>query len=362
MLGPEELVKIYRKINSRKLKAAAVNSMRMIGMRHMVVRMDTINLCNLRCKMCYYSSDYSRKRQEMDETTFRRIADEIFPRTRFLYLSCATEPLTNKHFANLLRIAGEYEVPFTSFCTNGQLLTRDVAQAAVDAKLSEIIFSIDGATGPTYEHIRRGGSWEKLLKNLELLRTVKARAEASQPLMRINFTCMKRNIHELPAMVEFASDQGAYSLHVRHLLAYRDDENSVTEEMAYTEVFNSIAAESRKLAEARGLSLFLPDPVPETTCGTEAKSCITDASRINGRTEANSYCMLPWFQAIISWEGEYRVCSAHRLGNLLEQSFDEIYNGDKMKEIRRQMLWRSPNSCSWNCREEAYDSPGQASA
>src|SRR5690348_6321465 len=99
MLGPEELVKIYRKVNSRKLKAVAVNSMRMVGMRHMVVRMDTINLCNLRCKMCYYSSDYLRKRQEMDETTFRKIADEIFPRTRFLYLSCATEPLTNKHFA-----------------------------------------------------------------------------------------------------------------------------------------------------------------------------------------------------------------------------------------------------------------------
>src|SRR6266436_9164663 len=114
MVNPENLVKVYRKIQSRKSKAVAVNAIRLLGMRHMVVRMDTINLCNLRCKMCYYSSDYMRKKQEMDESTFRKIADEVFPKTRFLYLSCATEPLTNKNFAKLLRIAGEYSVPFTS--------------------------------------------------------------------------------------------------------------------------------------------------------------------------------------------------------------------------------------------------------
>ncbi len=135
--------------------------MRVFGLRHMVIRMDTINLCNLRCKMCYYSSDYMRKKDEMSEATFRKIAEEVFPRTRFLYLSCATEPLTNKNFAKLLRITGEYNVPFTSFCTNGQLLTREVVQAAIDANISEVIFSIDGATAETYEHIRRGGKWRR---------------------------------------------------------------------------------------------------------------------------------------------------------------------------------------------------------
>src|SRR5580692_8043852 len=150
MLSPELLVQVNRRLKDRRWKVLALNAMRALGMRHLVIRMDTINLCNLRCKMCYYSSDYNRKKEEMDLPLFRRIAEQVFPKTRFLYLSCATEPTMNKQFANLVRVTGEYGVPFTSFCTNGQLLREDLMQACIEAKVSEIIFSVDGASAETY--------------------------------------------------------------------------------------------------------------------------------------------------------------------------------------------------------------------
>lgn len=353
MLRPEILLQVHRRIKGRKMKALAVNAMRTLGMRHLVIRMDTINLCNLRCKMCYYSSDYNRKKDEMDLPFFRSIAEQIFPKTRFLYLSCATEPTMNKHFADMVRATGEYKVPFTSFCTNGQLLREDVIQACIEANISEIIFSIDGATAETYEYIRAGGKWRRLLEKLDLLASMKAKANAKNPVTRINFTCMLSNIHELPAMVHFAADHGVRSLHVRHLLPYADDANSCKEQMTYLRVFNSVAEETRHEAGLRGVDLFLPDPVAPRQ-HTSGKTCVTDPSQI----EANQYCLLPWLQAIISWNGDYRVCSTHRkLGNLKEQTFDEIYNSPKMREIRRRMLWHKQESCSWNCREEAYEAP-----
>src|SRR5438067_5013664 len=122
MLSPDSLVRVYRNVRSRKVKALAFHAVRGAGLRHLVVRMDTINLCNLRCKMCYYSFDYKRKKEQMDVELFSKIADEIFAKTRFLYLSCATDPLMNKQFADFVQITGKYTVPFTSFCTNGQLL------------------------------------------------------------------------------------------------------------------------------------------------------------------------------------------------------------------------------------------------
>ena len=178
--------------------------MRLLGMRHMVIRMDTINFCNLRCKMCYYSSDYNRKKEQMDLSLFRKIAEQVFPKTRFLYLSCATEPMMNKEFASFVRAAGEFKVPFTSFCTNGQLIREEVIQACIETGQSEIIFSIDGATAETYEEIRRGGKWGRLIEKLDLLASMKQRAKAEKPVTRINFTCMLSNIHELPAMVEIS--------------------------------------------------------------------------------------------------------------------------------------------------------------
>jgi MoaA/NifB/PqqE/SkfB family radical SAM enzyme len=353
MLSPDTLVQIYRRVESRKVKALAFRAWRAIGMRHLVIRMDTINLCNLRCKMCYYSLDYKRKKEQMDLPLFRKIANEVFSKTRFLYLSCATEPLMNRQFSDFVRITGEYNVPFTSFCTNGQLLTEKVIQACMDTNLSEIIFSIDGATAETYEEIRRGGKWDRLGKNLDLLQSMKRVANKTNPAVRMNFTCMHTNINELPAMVDFAADHDAASLHVRHLVSY--DDSSYREELAYRQLFNARAAEARRKAAMRRIQLFLPDPIPETT--HSPKSCLTDGSKLRRPAEANPYCLLPWFQAIISWNGDYRVCSLHTLGNLREMSFDEIYNSPKMQEIRNAMVWRKATSCSWNCHQEAYDVP-----
>jgi MoaA/NifB/PqqE/SkfB family radical SAM enzyme len=353
VLSPEFLVQVNRRLKGRKIKALALNGMRLLGLRHLVIRMDTINLCNLRCKMCYYSSDYNRKKEEMDPVIFRRIAEQVFPKTRFLYLSCATEPTMNKHLADIVRTTGQFKVPFTSFCTNGQMLTEEVMQACIEAKISEIIFSVDGATAETYEEIRRGGKWARLVQKLDLLADVKKRAGSQYPVTRINFTCMLGNINELPQMVHFAADHQVQSLHVRHLLAYSDEENSCPEEMTYLRLFNSVAAEAKKEAAARGIDLFLPDRASGSQHST-GKTCLTDGTQL----EANPYCVLPWVQAIIDWKGDYRICSTHRrLGNLREQTFEEIYNSPKMREIRRRMLWRSSDSCSWNCREEAYEAP-----
>src|ERR1035438_3593382 len=169
MLNTETLIRVYRHVTSRKLKALALNTMQRLGMRYLVVRMDTTNLCNLRCIMCEYSSDYLRKRADMDASLFDGIAADLFPRTRFLYLSCITEPLMNKQFAKIVRSAGAYRIPFTSFCTNGQLLTEEIVQTCIDSKVTEIVFSIDGATAETYEHIRRGAKWDRLLERLTLL-------------------------------------------------------------------------------------------------------------------------------------------------------------------------------------------------
>ena len=354
MLSPEFLTKLYRGIKSRRPKALAIKVMQLLGMRYLVIRIDTTNLCNLRCRMCYYSAEKHRKRVEMDMSLFEKIAKEIFPHTKFLYLSCATEPLMNRNFVDFLKCVGKYNVPFTSFCTNGMLLDENIIIESINSRISEIIFSVDGATPETYEYIRRGASWDTLLDKLELLKSMKERARSTLPVVRINFTCMKRNIEELPAMMKFAADHGVSNVHVRHLLAFdsTDDEMLSDEQMEYRKVFNEIARKTRAEADRLGIKLFLPDVVPEKT---KQLNDGADSSKPK-RREANPYCMVPWFEGIITPAGDYRLCSAFPpFGNLKEQSFEEIYNSPRMQQLRRKLLQRSPDACSWTCRQEAYD-------
>lgn len=181
------------------------------------------------------------------------------------------------------------------------------------------------------------GKWGRLLEKLGLLASMKQRAGASNPVTRINVTCMMSNMHELPAMVRLAADHGVSSLHVRHLLVYADEQNSYRGQMAYLRVFNQLAEETKTEARVRAIDLFLPDPVGNRHSST-GKTCLTDPNQL----EANPYCLLPWVQAIISWNGDYRMCSTHRkLGNFNTQTLDEIYKGAKMREIRRKMLSES---------------------
>jgi MoaA/NifB/PqqE/SkfB family radical SAM enzyme len=354
MLGPELLARLYRRIQSRRLKAFLLTGLQLLRRRYLVIRMDTTNQCNLRCRMCYYSAQKRRDRQEMGRDLFGKIAREVFPVTRFLYLSCQTEPLMNRNFSDFLDAMAGCGIPFTSFCTNGMLLTEKVVTSAIGARLSEIIFSVDGAQAETYEYIRRGAKWERLLAHLDLLRSAKAAAHSVLPTARINFTCMARNVMEMPALVQMAADHGVDNIHVRHLLRFTEGsaDMSLREQFSYRHVFNDVVVQAQAQAQRLGVRLVLPDPIPESpTAGHPA---------VATRREANAYCLLPWFQAIITPTGDYRLCSAFPpFGNLRDQSFADIYHSPRMRELRRHLLRGSDASCAWKCHQEAYDVPAE---
>jgi hypothetical protein len=62
MFSHESLIRFHRSIKNGKFKALWVNTMRLLGLRRLVIRMDIINLCNLCSKMCYYFSDHNREK------------------------------------------------------------------------------------------------------------------------------------------------------------------------------------------------------------------------------------------------------------------------------------------------------------
>ena len=104
---PYVLQSLYRRMSSPALRLAAIRGARALGVRHLVVRVDTNDICNLRCPMCPLSDpEHVPAAAPMTVERFERVADQIFPRTRFLYLSCGTEPLATPHFDELLDVTG----------------------------------------------------------------------------------------------------------------------------------------------------------------------------------------------------------------------------------------------------------------
>ena len=188
--------------------------------RTLKVIWDVSNKCNLRCRMCHFSHDevFYRAAQYTSPAMFERIAAQALPIAHTLILSASNEPLMSPHFAEILEIAARYGVPDILFLTNGQLLSRRIAEAVIESGVTQVQISIDGATKETYESIRRGARFERLLRNLEFLSERKRQLGRARPRLQFNIVLMRKNLEELPLFVDLAEKLGVEWIAARHLL------------------------------------------------------------------------------------------------------------------------------------------------
>lgn len=188
--------------------------------RSLKVIWDISNKCNLRCRMCHFSFDhvFHQPAKFTSPALFERMAASALPLAHTLVLSASNEPLISPHFIDILKIAARYSVPELLFLTNGQLLSSKIADAILETGVTQVQISIDGATKETYEYIRRGAQFDRLVRNLEYLSARKLELGRAAPRLQFNVVLMQRNLEELPLFVDLAEKLGVEWIAARHLL------------------------------------------------------------------------------------------------------------------------------------------------
>jgi len=102
----------------------------------------------------------------MSFKTFRKCFESGIPYS--IKLNWRGEPLLHPRLPRFIDYAKKIGVLEVSINTNGLLLTRPLIEKLNDAKLDWLIISIDGATKKTYESIRHGGNFDRLLYNIKM--------------------------------------------------------------------------------------------------------------------------------------------------------------------------------------------------
>src|SRR6266446_2571460 len=175
-----------------------------LGTRKLKVIWDVSNKCNLRCRMCHFSFDdvFFREAEYIKPTLFEKIAESVLPLAHTLILSAGNEPLTSPFFTELLKISAKYSIPNVLFITNGQRLRPKVADAVIESGVTQVQISIDGATKDTYEYVRRGARFDRLIHNIEYITERKRKLGTHLPQLQFNLVLMRRNLHELDQFVD----------------------------------------------------------------------------------------------------------------------------------------------------------------
>ncbi len=132
----------------------------------LMIGIESTNRCTLQCKMCPRTHEMKRPIGNMDFKIFTKIIDEIKHFTEFVWLQDLGEPLLHPRIFDMIYYCRKNNLP-CGISTNSTVLTPDVADKLLVSGIYYILFAFDGATKETYEKIRVGGNYEKVVSNIK---------------------------------------------------------------------------------------------------------------------------------------------------------------------------------------------------
>jgi MoaA/NifB/PqqE/SkfB family radical SAM enzyme len=331
------------------------------------------NLCNLDCRTCIRNI-WTEPMGRMSGAVFARIVEGLksFSPPPKVFFGGFGEPLFHPGIIDMIRQvkASGCEV---ELITNGTLLTRDISRQLIRAGLDMLWVSLDGATPQSYTDIRLGAALPQVLENLNHFReatygrTSYSECAGIPPVMHtklgIAFVAMKRNIADLPAVIEIGQRLSAEGFMVTNVLPYTKE--MVDEALYYRAVNNG---------GYRNFNLPGID-INETTYMPVFKALQKMHGNFAAINSANGRDRCPFVEngsGAVSWDGNLSPClplmHSHTsylgylhneerysrrwlIGNLTEHSLSELwYRTEHVKFRERvQSFAFSPCSMCGNC-------------
>lgn len=162
---------------------------------------EPVDNCNLNCRFCYRAHGVKNSHAYLSLEMFKKIMDDA---GRFQLPSVGFaigEPLLHKELIDMIKIAKSKGVMDIIVTTNGMLLTEDISFSMINSGVTKLHISVDAAFPDTYKKIR-GGSLEKLEKNIYDFLRIRRESNSILPFVRLSFLCVEDNKSERKFFLE----------------------------------------------------------------------------------------------------------------------------------------------------------------
>jgi radical SAM protein with 4Fe4S-binding SPASM domain len=316
------------------------------------IQVEVTGACNLRCRMCLvsYRPALGKTTGAMGLESFRALVDSL-PGLEKVTMQGLGEPLLAPDFFPMLEHLAARGISM-GFNTNGTLLTRERAERLVELGVDWLHVSLDGASAAVYEDVRHRSSFERVRSNVAGLVDVMRERGVDRPELELVFVAMRRNVAELPALVDLAAELGVPTVWVQnlsHSFSDTDPAGDYAEIRAYAEdealwadgndEAAALFAEAERRAEASGVRLRLPRL----------------DERERPRTAGEPGCGWPFDSAYVTHDGKVQPCCAVMgadravLGDLAEDDFETVWTGDAYRDFRTRLLGDEPPDVCAGC-------------
>ncbi|WP_251977667.1 pyrroloquinoline quinone biosynthesis protein PqqE [Salinicola avicenniae] len=169
--------------------------------------------CPLQCPYCSNPIELTRKREELDTDTWRRVFRQAADMGVLQVHLSGGEPAARPDLEALIASCVESGL-YSNLITAGVNISRARLDALADAGLDHVQLSVQGATAEVNDRIANlPGAFDK---KLAFARNV---TDVGLPLT-LNSVIHRHNLHQIPDLVELAVELGARRLEIAHAQYY----------------------------------------------------------------------------------------------------------------------------------------------
>ena len=280
--------------------------------------------CNLKCPECPSGlREFTRPRGMLKKDFFFKTIDEIHKDILYLIFYFQGEPYLNKNFLEMVSYASSKGL-YTATSTNGHFLTDEMAKKTVESGLDRLIISLDGTTQEVYQQYRREGNIDKVIEGARNIVKWKKELKSKTPFVFFQFLVVKPNEHQIEDVKILAKEVGVDEVRFKTAQVY-DYENDP----------NQLIPENEKYSRYKK----------------------NKQGKHTAKNKLQNHCWKLWQANVITWDGMVVPCcfdkdATHRLGNLKNESFKEIWQNKKYKQFRQDITTsrRNIDICA-NCSE-----------
>lgn len=270
------------------------------------INLGTINRCNLKCSFCFFfaphykkthTTDFFKEYKILDEKIVYEIMDYAAKYHSMIDLVGPCEMLLDKRIPDFIRYGKEKGVGYISMTTNGLLLDKEMTQRILQSRLDSLSISIDAGTKETYKEVR-GGDFDKLVKNVEYFLT-EVENQNIKMYISLSIILQKEAYNEIELFKEkWSKYKVVNEFYVRNLIE----------------------------KENEGMEVIHKD---------------------NHQCHKRIVCQKPWDEIHVNPDGGVMPCCTMstsvgwdntNLGNLYENTMEEIWNGERARELRKDLI------------------------
>ncbi|HHT9105553.1 MAG TPA: radical SAM/SPASM domain-containing protein [Candidatus Wujingus californicus] len=313
--------------------------------------LELTNACNLNCIMCGRDGgDF--KYNFLDIQCLYKL-ESILNYVEEVTLFGWGEPTIHPKFKDILEFLNKHTVK-KYFVTNGTTLAK-IKEYLFDYKVDIMAVSLDGATAKTNNMIRKNSNFNQIVSDLKSIVLQKKQEKINYPYINFVFTLMKKNLRELPNMVNLAHSIGLEEVKAVYLTAFNEELKGEVLWGCVDEV-RQVFLETIKRGDSLGVKIKLPYVQGEDIAGDKF----------------HKDCYVGWRDFFIGSDGYIRPCQsiAKKTFHISKyENFEEAWNSGEIVNFRSvvndsKKMWEECKRCyqsshaNWN-RETSFLQSGQ---